>query len=703
MITIHLRADDVSLLLVTDGGLPEVRHWGGDLGALTDDDVAAQLRATAYTAEHNNIQAPLRVGLLPEARFGWVGTPGLIGSRRGRGWTPEWRLEGVTVDGTAVGEGLTSAGAAAVEFRATADDAGLTLSLRVELLPEGLVRAQASVTNAADDEYTVDQLTIALPIPNRASEILDFGGRWGQERVPQSFDLTIGTHRREGRRGRTGPDSAYVLSAGEKGFGYDTGEIWGVHTAWSGNHLHLAERVMPGAQVLAGGELLLPGEGLLAAGESYTSPWIYFNHAVGLDGQAGRFHRYLRSLPVHPDSPRPVTLNSWEAVYFNHDAEHLRALVDRAAEVGVERFVLDDGWFGARRHERAGLGDWVVSPDVYPDGLHPLVDQVRGHGMEFGLWFEPEMVNPDSDVAREHPEWLLQPEDRLPAEWRFQQVLNLTVDGAYRHVRDQVSAILSEYAVDYVKWDHNRDLIDAGSAVDGGRPGVSAQTRAFYRLLDELRELHPECEFESCSSGGSRIDLEIMQRAERVWVSDNIDPHSRQRMLWWTGQLLPLELMGSHIASGLSHVTARRHTIDFRAATALFGHLGIEWDLTQASDEEMERLKLWIGVYKQARGLLHTGRLVRVDMGHPDMYLKGVVSPDRALFSFAVLDEPMMPELGEIRLPGLEPESRYRVSLVGFDYELGVMTGRQLSTAGIRLAGRHPDVAMLIDVERVAP
>lgn len=699
--SIHLRADGVSLLLHTDGGLPEVRHWGGDLGALTEADLAAQLAVTAFTAELNNVQAPLRIALLPEGRWGWVGTPGLVGSRRGRGWTPDWRLTGVTVDGNEVDDGLTDAGPASVQFSCTADDAGLALAITVELLPAGLVRAQARLTNTAADEYTVDQLTLAMPIPNRAGEIMDFGGRWGAEHVPQRFELTIGTHRREGRRGRTGPDTAYVLSAGEKGFGYDSGEVWGVHTAWSGNHVHYVERVMPGAQVVGGGELLLPGEGLLAPGDTYASPWVYFNHAVGLDGQASRFHRYLRSLPVHPESPRPVTLNSWEAVYFEHDTDHLLQLIDRAAAVGVERFVLDDGWFGARRHEEAGLGDWVVSEDVYPDGLHPLVDKVRSHGMQFGIWFEPEMINVDSDLARAHPDWILQPDGRLPVEWRFQQVLNLAIDGAYQHVLGQMSAILTEYGVDYVKWDHNRDLVDAGSAHDDGRPGVSAQTRAFYRLLDELRELHPDTEFESCSSGGSRIDLEVMQRAERVWVSDNIDPHSRQGLLWWTGQLLPLELMGSHIASGRSHATNRVHDIDFRAATAVFGHLGIEWDLMQASDEEMAKLAFWIDFYKQRRELLHSGRLVRVDMGDEHMFLKGVVLPERALFSFAVIDEPMMPELGEIRLPGLEPDSRYRLTLVGLGYELGVMTGRQLATAGIRLAGRFPEVAMLIDVERV--
>lgn len=213
-ITIHLRADGVSLLLHTDGGLPEARYWGADLGELTATDVGTQLERTAFTAELNNVQAQLRIALLPEGRTGWQGTPGLVGSRKGRGWTPDWRLVAALIDGAEAAEGLTTAGPCSVEFRAVADDAGLAVTLTVELGAEGLVRARAALTNAGADDYTVDQLTLAMPIPNRAGEVMDFGGRWGAEHVPQRFDLTVGTHRREARRGRTGPDTAYVLSAG---------------------------------------------------------------------------------------------------------------------------------------------------------------------------------------------------------------------------------------------------------------------------------------------------------------------------------------------------------------------------------------------------------------------------------------------------------------------------------------------------------
>ena len=233
-----------------------------------------------------------------------------------------------------------------------------------------------------------------------------------------------------------------------------------------------------------------------------------------------------------------MTLNTWEAVYFDHRLEPLVELAEKAAAIGVERFVLDDGWFGSRRDDHAGLGDWWVSPEVWPQGLHPLVDRVTQLGMQFGLWVEPEMVNLDSDIARAHPEWVMATGGRTPVPSRHQQVLNLGIPECYAHIRDALFAILAEYDIAYLKWDHNRDLVDAGSHPDG-RPGVHAHTLAVYRLLDELRAAHPRLEIESCYSGGGRVDLGILQRTDRVWVSDCIDPHERQMMQRWTAQLLP--------------------------------------------------------------------------------------------------------------------------------------------------------------------
>src|SRR6266542_1136250 len=247
------------------------------------------------------------------------------------------------------------------------------------------------------------------------------------------------------------------------------------------------------------------------------------------------------------------------------------------ATCGVERFVLDDGWFRHRRDDTAGLGDWYVDETVWPHGLEPLIGHVRSLGMEFGLWVEPEMVNPDSDLYRAHPDWILSAGGRLPPTCRHQQVLDLANPGAYGYVRARLDALLSENDIAYLKWDHNRDLVDAGHQ---GRPGVHAQTLAVYRLLDELRAAHPGVEVESCSSGGARVDLGILERTDRVWASDCNDALERQTIQRWTGLFLPPELIGTHVGPPRAHTTGRVHDLSFRAATALFGHAGIEWDVT---------------------------------------------------------------------------------------------------------------------------
>ena len=712
----------VSVLVdVSGGALPAILHWGADLGPLDADAFAEVMIGSEPTLDNNSVDQVVRLSLLPEQRVGWVGRPGLSGSRAGRDWSP-WFVSGqVVLDGEIVTPDVDAVSVGRrLEVRAADPNAGLQLDLVIELTPGGVLRSNATLTNTGADGYQLDDLVLAYPVPGQARELLDFAGRWSKERVPQRSELVVGTHLREGRKGRTGTEAATLLHLGTPGFGFGTGEIWSVHTGWSGNHTHYAERTFTGAQVLGGGELLLPGEVVLAAGDSYTSPWIYGSYGIGLDAVARRFHRYLRSRPAHPDALRPMTLNVWEAVYFNHDLEHLLALAQRAAGLGVERYVLDDGWFGARRNDHAGLGDWQVSPDVWPNGLSPLTDRVVELGMQFGLWFEPEMINLDSDVARAHPDWILATGGRLPPEGRHQQVINLGIAECFDYVRDAMLALLDEYPISYIKWDHNRDLIDAGTQ-PGGAPGVHAQTLACYRLMDALKAAHPELEIESCSSGGGRVDLGVLAHTDRVWVSDCIDPLDRQQMNRWTSQLIPPELMGSHIASGRSHTTGRSHDLSFRAASAVFGHLGIEWDLTEASAEEFAELGEWIDFYKDQRELLFGGDLVRVD--HPDetFWVSGVLAPDRsrALFELAAVGRSEVTNVGAFRLPGLDPDRRYRVRPVPIGARSSdhpadglrrvpawwsdgvVLRGTALASVGLQPPPLLPEHAVVIRVDAV--
>ncbi|MDD7385230.1 MAG: alpha-galactosidase [Actinomycetaceae bacterium] len=715
---VYFHTDGVGLVIaVFEQSLPVILHWGAELGDITSVDAQQLLLACAANPGEGTVDTPRLVAVMPEHWAGWFGRPGISGSRQdGSAWTPKFSLSHVDVNESRMDGDFASFTTGSATIHATDRTADLELNLVIEMLVGGAVRMRATLTNLGARDYRLDELVLAYPVPARAVEIQDFAGHWGQEKITQRHEFTVGQYLREGRKGRTGADSAGVLHAGVQGFTTQSGEVWGVHTAWSGNHIHYAERAFTGEKLIGGGELILPNEIVLGSGESYTSPWVYGTYGIGLDQTAHRFHTYLRSRPQHPSTSRPVTLNVWEAVYFNQNLEELRCLADIAAQLGVERYVLDDGWFSSRRNDRSGLGDWYVSDEVWPQGLHPLVDHVHSLGMQFGLWFEPEMVNEDSAIARAHPEWIMAPEGRLPVRARHQQVLNIGIPECYEHIYSRITKLIDEYGIAYIKWDHNRDLIDAGT-LPRHQPGVHAQTRATYRMMAQLKRDHPGLEIESCSSGGGRIDLGIMEYADRVWVSDNIDPVDRQQMLRGTSQLLPLEMLGSHIASRTSESTGRTHDLDFRAATALFGHLGIEWDLRKASPQERETLAQWITFYKQIREFLFTGDYVRLDF--PDHTLLGCGVIDhakrKALYSLASMDVPITVSRGMVTLPGLDASTHYHVTphpltsnaaglrppLWFNDGKGFTATGAMLEHVGLHDISLFPEHATLICVEAV--
>ncbi|SFK47691.1 alpha-galactosidase [Streptomyces pini] len=719
----HLRAAGVSLVLDLAGGtLPRVLHWGADLGPLTPGELGSLRLAGAPQPIGFSVDGPVEVSVLPEQSAGWLGTPGVVGNRGGRDFSTAFAVREATLTGPAQGSRSPGGeGGGTVTVLARDEAAALEVELVIELTASGLVRQRATVANRGSSPFAVDAVNLMLPVPAEAAELLDFTGHHLRERSPQRTAFTQGLRMRENRTGRTGYDSAYLLAAGTTGFGDRSGEVWAVHTAWSGNHRTFAERTFHSVSLLGSGELLLSGEVVLEPGRSYASPWQYGSYGRhGLDEVSARFHRWLRSRPHHPATPRPVTLNTWEAVYFDHDPDRLRALADAAAAVGAERFVLDDGWFGARRDDRRALGDWYVSDEVWPHGLSPLTDHVTGLGMQFGLWVEPEMINEDSELARAHPDWIMAAGDRLPGAARHQQVLDLARPEAFAHILRRLDELLQAYPITYLKWDHNRDLVDAGHRPTG-RAGVHGQTLAVHRLMDELRRRHPGVEIESCSSGGGRVDLEILRRTDRVWVSDCIDALERQTIQRWTNALIPLELMGTHVGSDVAHTTGRRHPLDFRAGTALFGHFGIEWDLTAAAPEELARLARWVELYKELRGLLHTGTSVHADHPDPACRLHGVVAEDgsEAVYALVATASSELYPPGPVRLPGLDADAVYHVRPQppgdlpdGNAHHWGVplpwwtpegvrLPGRVLAAAGLRAPVLHPERLVLLRATRV--
>ncbi|MCU1409743.1 MAG: glycoside hydrolase clan [Rhodoglobus sp.] len=692
---IHLRAGGTSVVVATDSGrLPRILHWGADLGELTDAALDDLARAALPAVGDSAVTYPQPVPVVAQLPEGWLGRPGVVGSSGGARWAPQFRDATYALDGTLL--------------TCEADDPEYQLALRIELelLPSGLLRQRAAITNAGEP-WRVETLELAVPVPSEATELLDFTGRWALERVPQRHPFGVGAWVRESRGGKPGLENTMLLLAGEEGFGFRSGRVWGIHVAWSGNQVAAAERVPADSRRISGAELLLPDEVVLAAGETYETPWLYASWGDGLDELAARFHGYLRSRPEHPSTARPVIVNTWEAVYFKHDPETLMRLAERSAELGAERFVVDDGWFLGRRDDTSSLGDWTVDAAVWPSGLEPLAQRVRELGMDFGLWFEPEMVNLDSELAREHPDWVFDAGHGPGLPSRHQHVLDLGHEEAYDHVFGQVSALVASLGIAYIKWDHNRYLLDAGHTPTG-RPGVRRQVEQVYRMMRELKAAHPGLEIESCASGGGRIDLGVMQFADRVWPSDCNDPHERLEIQRWTGLLLPPELQGTHIGAEDSHTTHRSHPLDYRAEKALWGHLGVEVNLLEASEDEFAQLKGWVAFHKEHRALLHTGSVVHGDLSSA-LRLEGVVAPDAsaALYAFSVVERAATWPPGRIRLPGLDDATVYRVQpvfpgaapggvLPPWFAEGVVLPGRVLGTLGVEAPSLDPDRSVLL-------
>lgn len=642
------------------------------------------------------------VGLLDEHSSGRFTRPSLRGHRLGRGagvpsagrdWSTAFELRRATVSDTVL------------SIEAEDPAASLDLHSEIEALPGGAIRIRHRVTNTGRDPYVVDGLEVVVPAGDQLAEVLDFTGRHEGERTPQRRPVTDGLWLREQRRGKPGADSPYVLAVGTPGFGFAHGELLALHVAWSGNALVGVERSSWTGTTLRGGELLQPGEVVLEQGQTYQTPWVYVVATDrGLDGVAAAFHAWLRSLPSHP-TRQAVTFNAWEAVYFDQDPVVLQELATLAARVGVERFVLDDGWFRHRRHDRAGLGDWWIDPSVWPDGLAPLSDHVHGLGMAMGLWFEPEMVNPDSDLYRAHPDWILSTGGRVPKLWRNQLVLDLSRPDVRAYLSERITSVLEAAHVDFVKWDHNRDLLEAGSGTRAGAPAIHEQTLGFYALLDKLRARHPRVTWESCAAGGGRIDLGVLARVQRVWTSDNTDALARQSIQRWSAQLVAPEYLGAHVSAPTSHQTGRASSLAFRAATAFPFAFGIEWDLRSASPEDLDALAEWIDLHKRFRPLLHSGRFFRCDLSDPAVVAHGVVANDlsEALAVVATLAEPAHERGLAVRFPDLSSTAHYLVHVLdpgSPPTPLGSASGAALRSEGVLLSRQRPQSALLLHVER---
>jgi alpha-galactosidase len=547
--------------------------------------------------------------LVPTFGVGWFGQSALLAHRNGRAFAQaitrcsvEWITAGCEV-----------------VFHLDDSVARLRLDVRLALDEASDVLVTSTrLTNLGDDALDVQWLAAAtLPLPGRCDHVRSYAGQHVHEFLLQVDPLGRSQWRRENRRGRTSHDCFPGAVVTTPGASEHEGLCYGVHLAWSGNHQQTIEWLHDGQYQWQLGEWLAPGEGLLAPGATLQTPDVIATlSSEGFNGLAANFHAELRARLTWPPAagrpgramrPRPVHLNTWEGFYFDVHPGPVSELASAAAAVGIERFVLDDGWFHGRHHDRAALGDWWPDETKFPGGLGELIGHVNALGMEFGLWVEPEMINADSDLFRAHPDWALQIDGRPLLTGRNQLVLDISRPEASEYLFDKIGALLRAHPIGYLKWDHNRDLTTA--ALASGLPGYRAQVHAVYALLARLRAAFPDVEIESCSGGGGRIDFAVLRHTHRVWTSDCIDALSRVDIQRGFLQFFPPEIMGAHIGTAPAHTTGRTQSMAFRAAVALPGHLGVELDVRRLDDAARAELRSWIALYKQHRDLLHHGRV----------------------------------------------------------------------------------------------
>ncbi|MFE6524105.1 alpha-galactosidase [Streptomyces sp. NPDC057794] len=565
------------------------------------------------------------------------------------------------------------------ELRLRFRDGGLTITLHYRMRPGAdVVERWVTLDNRGPETEVLRADSAAWTLPERGTwRLSQLHGRWAAESRLVRSELTYGEKVIGSRRGHTGhqhlPWVALDTDATE-----EHGEVYGCALGWSGSW-RICVAQLPDARVQITGGAGHDDSGLLTlgAGESYTTPVFAGLWSDGGFGGASRaWHAWQRRYVI-PDAgrDRPVLFNSWEATEFDISEEQQRALAERAAALGVELFVVDDGWFGARTSDRAGLGDWTPNPDRFPGGLKPLADHVHGLGMRFGIWVEPEMVNPDSDLYRAHPDWVQYQPGRKRTEFRNQLVLNLARRDVQEYLWGQLDGLLSSAPIDYVKWDFNRCFTDAGWPQDPYPQRLWVDhVRALYALLDRLRAAHPGVAFESCSGGGGRIDLGVLSRTDQVWTSDNTDPLDRLAVQHGFSQIHPARVMAAWVTdSPNAMLNHRASSLRFRFVSAMAGVLGVGGDLTRWTQEELAEAREWVRLYKEIRPVVQRGDLYRLRPPGSGLSAVQYVLGDETVV-LAWLPAQRYGEPGPaLRLRGIDPAATYECLETGELHRGGVL------------------------------
>lgn len=501
-------------------------------------------------------------------------------------------------------------------------------------------------------------------------ELLTLYGSHTNEKNISRRPLVPGTQLIESRRGASSPQQAPFLALVRKGTDEDNGEVYAFNLVYSGNFIAQVEVDQYHFARTSIGINPFDFSWLLKEGETFQTPeavMVYSSN--GLGEMTETFHKLYRTRlcrGTFRDQVRPILINNWEATYFDFNSEKILEIARVGKELGIELFVLDDGWFGQRDNDKCSLGDWVVDKSKLPNGLKELVDQIRDMGMEFGIWFEPEMVSEDSDLYRKHPDWCLHVPNRPRTVGRNQLVLDLSRKDVCDHIIDALSNVLSSASISYVKWDMNRHMTEIGSAAltaEQQRETAHRYMLGLYRVMEELTSRFPHILFESCSSGGGRFDPGMLYYMPQTWASDNTDAVCRLKIQYGTSLVYPISTIGAHVSPSPNHQVGRVTSLHMRGHVAMSGNLGYEMDLTNLSEVEKQIIKQQIHLYKEIRPLIQFGtfnRLLSPFDGNETAWIFVNDDQSEAVVSyFKVLSEPGT-SIRIFKLKGLNSDFLYQ-------------------------------------------
>ncbi len=578
-------------------------------------------------------------------------------------------------------------------------DIGFDFIVRLfyRLTPEwDIIERWAELENRTTMPVTMESLAFAtIHLPLGEYDLTRTAGAWAREFIPvtQSLQQGLTVLKQQGLNTGHSINPAFLVQPRGQATP-ESGPTYFGALAYSGNWSIRFESLPTDPIRIHGGYETDDFALHLAPGERHTTPAFVFGVADdGFDGASHRLHNFARDyvLPVSVHgASRPVLYNSWEAVYFDMTVESQVRLARLAAAIGVELFCVDDGWFKGRRSDHAGLGDWVVDRTIFPDGLNPLIEEVKKLGMRFGLWVEPEMVNPNSDLYRVHPDWVLHFPTRPRTELRQQLILDFGRPEVVRHVHTMLDALLEQYDITFFKWDMNRHATEPGSVA--GQEIWFRHVAGVYSIMDQLRQKYPRLEIQSCSGGGGRVDLGILARVEQVWTSDNTDALDRVYIQDGFSLFYPPGVMESWVTHEHNHQTGRVLPLEVRFDTAMRGVLGIGTNLDRLSAEELDTYRRNIAFYRKIRPIIEQGRLHRLawvqDHGASAWQM---VLPDgsQSVYSLVVVHSLLGHQVPCHPLRGLVPEATYRITDAS-ERELLRLSGAQLMTLG--LPGNHQHI-----------